>query len=290
MTSSITVRYTTASLELDEKVHHRRVSKEEDKLADTQLRREPMQLRAAVLCGSGIDVGMHVEAHIAEHAFESGEPVVRAGLASFLNYSHDQGDAPAILRNKYSERKFWLPSSQLLDVIIYVCRGTEKLAFKRINAKMLHSFEFNPEWHELLPIEPSSSKLDVSNHPTQSSKMECALYMSIGLDREANVPKNLAPLASLMPLRNQLCPYELRLHAYMARDLPAMDADGAIDPVRPPAAATPVPTPPLHNSPDILTRHCSTWSRASGASASRGWGNTVPKFTQIRCTPSFSKL
>ena len=51
------------------------------------------------------------------------------------------------------------------------------------------------------------------------------------------MPARLAPLPDLWPAtdpswpkRDKLRPYEIRFHAYMARDLPAKDDDGAIDP------------------------------------------------------------
>ena len=60
---------------------------------------------------------------------------------------------------------------------------------------------------------------------------------AVGFDWKAKVdttreraPGRLLPLEKYMPLRNKLRPYEVRLHAYMARDLPAKDEDGSIDP------------------------------------------------------------
>ena len=115
---------------------------------------------------------MHVEAAFGEFkdekAFASGKPFVRDGMASFLSYEGDTESPPGVLRPKNPLSKLVYPHSELPDIIIYICKGTEKLAFKRFpvnelmsdDEEVIEKFQYNPEWHEFLPIAASSAKLE----------------------------------------------------------------------------------------------------------------------------------
>ena len=135
-----------------------------------------------MLAGVGLQEDMHIEASFGEFdrkdAFTSRKPFVRDGLASFLLHDGEEGPPPGVLLPKNRHRQLVYPRSELPDIIVYVCQGTTKLAFKRFRAKDLmsqdedtdrdrkarESFLYDPQWHEMLPIDPSIKKLLIDDH------------------------------------------------------------------------------------------------------------------------------
>lgn len=157
---------------------------------------------------------------------------------------------------------------QIGDLIVYLCRvtnkGPERFAFHRFTAAeaMKHGMGFTRKWLTLKPMQPSapnkSKPLPCLLFQALLAPLERRRGLSLGKALAAPpAPTTAAPAASpaaapaaepptkplsslgtwppppdaeeCLPSRTKLTAYELRLHIFQGRDLPAADDDGVLD-------------------------------------------------------------
>jgi len=211
---------------------------------------EEYELRCAVLYGTDMANAQDakkassevcIEAVVEEHVYRSEKRTVRYGAANFLKLenSPDSEWAPGILRKINGERPLTLPTDdrQLPDVIVYVCNDKGKrIAFQRFPGKELmgRSLSLSPLWQTMKPTAPFTA---TPGKPLPSLLMSIALCKKADSEEIARratfadrAPAVLwPPPVTVMPKRSILQAYEVRLHLFQGKNLPAKDSNGVLD-------------------------------------------------------------
>ena len=187
---------------------------------------------------------------IEDHSYVSQAAVVRAGMATWLldevehrvdpfaiadDHFNDLDDVrelpPGALVKVNQGRSLELPIASrkvrlpLAFVYLINKKTNERTHFLSFKCEDLiaHGLGFAPTWHQLMPTQPL---------PIKPGVPPPAVLLSIGLGCEPFISNKAAfPWPPVpMPMRTHLGAYELRVHLYQARDLPARTDDGLLDP------------------------------------------------------------
>ena len=205
-------------------------------------------MRCAVLYGTDMDQDpsrvvpdVTIEAVVEEHVYRSERRQVRKGSASFLKTPEASSSdvAPGVLKKVNEDRPLMLPTddNQLPEVIVYLCNDKGKrIAFQRYPGKELEgrSLSLSPVWSTLKPTAPFTAlpgkplpSLLISISLTKRAEAEEIARRATFADRAPAVL--WPPPETVLPKRSQLTAYEVRLHLYQGRNLPARDANGVLD-------------------------------------------------------------
>ena len=200
----------------------------------------PYVLQVAVVAGSlpgeaANGEQVHVEAVLGEHTYRSEHVVVARGLFSLPepagSGSAERGSGAArvtsagwLLRKQTAHEPLELPAdvTQIADVILYLCsKQGKRTHFRRISAREIASASGHaadaPAWLTLSFVEA---------RPATRGEPLPSLFCRVRLATEAEAAGWPAiPVPPSSPLRA----WELRLHLFQARDLPASDPDGVLD-------------------------------------------------------------
>ena len=178
---------------------------------------------------------VHVEAVLGEHLYRSERVVVARG---FFNLPEPGGggdvgrgsgagratSAGWLLRKQMEHEPLELPSDvdQVADVILYLCdKAGKRTHFRRFRSHELAAESRRPTaapaWITLSPVDPK---------PVTRGEPLPSLFCRVRLATEQEARGwSAIPVPPSSPLRA----WELRLHLFQARDLPASDPDGVLD-------------------------------------------------------------
>ena len=220
------------------------------------------ELRSAVLLGTDVDFAhgfdkddvfkVLVEVVVEDFSFMS-EPIhIANGNANFLD---KPTHAPGLLKRPSGSalKPFKLSDdpSQIGDLIVYLCRvdekknnASERIAYARLKAAdvMVHGYGFTRQWLTLQPMMAVGGQ-------KKARPLPALLFQALlCLNSDDATPGGGAPSSIVrappkptlpwppeggseqaLPARDMLTAYELRLHVYAARDLPATDDNGVLD-------------------------------------------------------------
>ena len=245
---------------LPEKLLQKPLNPLNDKTLKRRLPEARYELRAAVLMGSDLNAffktgeaarGAFVEVVIEKHVYRTQTPEGDEGLANWLCApgAPDTEPAPGVLR-KTDEWPLTLSRDrrQLPSIMLYLCDAKGKrVAFARYEPGELldRGLAFMPAWRVLKPTAATDG---------EAAMPSLLLSMALGLaegeeeprssaDAAAAAaaaaaavprppwppPKTAADGAAFMPPRTALTGYELRVHLFLGRKLPALDSDGVLD-------------------------------------------------------------
>ncbi|KOO32312.1 c2 domain containing protein [Chrysochromulina tobinii] len=240
--------------ELPEKVLTRTIPKltaEQESI----MRLTQYELRALVLEGCNLGANpdnVIIEIAIEDHTYVSKAPIVRANIATWrvdddnvandpfaiADDLHNDLQMPTLaargeLRKVNSARLLELPEvtkksrESLPTVFVYLTRQStaERTHFARFRFEELvaRGLGFAPLWVRMRSTSPM---------PIRPGEPPPAVLISMGLGCEPAISnKNAFPWPPVpLPMRTTLEAYELRVHLYQARGLPARSDDGLLDP------------------------------------------------------------
>ena len=170
---------------------------------------------------------------VEHHIFRTAAVQPASGYASFLAVDIDAGGwAPGAFRPVNHSQQLNLPleRAQLPDVFIYLvnAKGT-RVAFHRApgNELVAHAGCFVPSVVILRPTKPYDPTV-----PLPSVVLSLTLELQAGMAAAAAAAPSMPwpPPPNVLPLHVPRRAYEVRLHVYQARDLPARDDSGSLDP------------------------------------------------------------
>ena len=202
------------------------------------------ELRAAVLMGSDFNGmgfneeagGAYVEVVIEKHQYRTRNPAGDAGQTNWLRAAGaaDTEPAPGVLI-KTDDRPLKLSRDrrQLPSIMLYLCNAKGKRrAFARYEPDELleRGLAFMPAWRVLKPTAATEG-----DKPMPSLLLSVALGLAEGEQEMRSSGGTTAPVPRPpwpppeMPPRTELTGYELRVHLFLGRKLPALDSDGVLD-------------------------------------------------------------
>jgi len=153
-----------------------------------------------------------------------------------LNYGWEQNKRGVVVWNKLLTLKaIRLPVliEEIPDVCVYLVRGPPKVStvcFSRIPAARVlqQQFRGGPYW-EMLKPEPSGTTYP-SGMMLDMNPGAILLKLGFGLSEDAMDPAFSWPEVELMKKVEERTPFCLRVYIYQAKDLPASDENGLLDP------------------------------------------------------------
>ena len=171
--------------------------------------------------GLGAAVKMKLVVTIGNHAVEFGYEANKRGVVVWNDLKKLKGvDLPVLLE-------------EIPDVCVYLVRGPPKVCtvcYCRIPAARLlkDQFKSEPAW-ELLSPEPTKTRhrggVSLAANPGA-----VLLQLGLGLSEDAVDPDFAWDEAPLLKKAETLKPFCLRVYVYQARNLPASDENGLLDP------------------------------------------------------------